>query len=262
MVRVICQSFTTQECSQLSTELPAPTLARALVGEDPLQLRAHGIQLKVDNMLRRAEDWQYDDDVSDCLHDIRLLAQLPGGRPIAMEGFAGILFALCAAMDHSKIMEEAQGFQNVMDLVDGQFAELAKMAHAHFMAILAAGDDWDPWPLWHHINELKENSPGWNFEAKQMAARWYLRKWHSWRVANTLSDKVAGHILPPELVEMVRDYIYNDIDLTIGADEWRWYCGGGCERRSPKLTLDCEYDGESGKAERDCILDLRRKIRD
>lgn len=236
-------------------ELSAPTLARALESEDPLQLHAKGIQLRVDNMRRRAEDWQYDDDMKDCLRLIRLLAELPDGRPKAMAGLADINFALCAAMDHSNVMEDLQGFQNVMDLVNDQFADLAKMAHAHFMAVLAAGKDWNPWPLWNRITQLKESTL-WNFDGEQMAAHWYLRKWHSWRVADMLSAKIAGNILPPELVEMVRDYIYNDVNLPIRAEDWKWFCYKGCVRKSPRLTLECEYKDDSGEADGHCILDV------
>jgi len=51
--------------------------------------------------------------------------------------------------------------------------------------------------------------------------RAYLAECQSHKIASTLAYKVTGHLLPPELVDMVRDYIYNDEEL-MNAPKWGW----------------------------------------
>ena len=84
---------------------------------------------------------------------------------------------------------------------------------------------WDTAGLIEQINEIRfggrDGSAGFdpeNREALFEKALELLQLVQSRRVAVMLADKVTGHQLPVELVEMVRDYICGDKSLT-GSNE-------------------------------------------
>ncbi|KAK5128896.1 hypothetical protein LTR85_000229 [Meristemomyces frigidus] len=196
-------------------ELSPATLARAPDGEDSLQLHSEEIGRRIEAIHPQTDSYPHEDTVHTLIADIKHLAQLPGGRPKAMRSLVDLGFTFCTALGQTEDTYDAYVWQMASRAVDDLFADLSDMVHDHYMATLAAGDDWDPAPLWRQMDDWEKGLTGWRVDTSNMAACWYLRNWHSWRVANLLSDRVSGHRLPPELVEMVRDQIYDDIDLTI-----------------------------------------------
>jgi len=122
---------------------------------------------------------------------------------MALELFISLVSTYCSTVDLLQESRRESRCAQIYDVVDNLFPRLADMAHAHSMASAKSGEDWGPGPLLQHHWNMVEDLKDWNFRGLNLATSWYLRKWHSQRWAKMLSNKVAGHCMPPELVEMV-----------------------------------------------------------
>ena len=232
--------------------LPDATLARLLSDEDGLQERADQISQQMTLMYEHAQVDHHGATAESSLADIKELASLLDGRPKAMELLMDLISAYGRTVNLVKEGWSSDRYEVVYNEMDSFCNELSEIAYANHMTTTAAGKDWDPAPLLQHHMQRLEGIEGWDLRGVQLTTSWYLRKWLRWRVAKLLSEKVAGHHLPPELVEMIQAELLPDgDDLIIQPGRWEWFCSTGCERSWPTLTLDCDKD-DAGNCRHPC----------
>ena len=187
----------------------------------------------------------YSIDDESCLElhkQITILAALPHGQAKAMECLVQLIRVYSQALDLAGAFDNQFCYESGCETHRWLQTDLAEMAHSHFVASRTHDIDWDPAPLLEQIMDAIPDLCFGQSGDQYLEAKWYLRKWHSWRTARMLATKVAGQLLPPELVEMIEEDIYDDIDLTISAGKWVWSCGAGCDRAVATLTEDCDDD--------------------
>ncbi|KAK5132523.1 hypothetical protein LTR08_008907 [Meristemomyces frigidus] len=210
-------------------ELSNPALYRALNGERLVPLL---VTYMLDEATKDDSDLSpYIYVVSSGLTEVRALALDPETREQAMSDL--ISLALGFNMVTSARVSHGDERSYSTGTLDGHiYPELCNIAHAHFMQTLLASNDWDPTTILCQIRaaryKLGINNSMYVHEFFAMG-KWYLHQWQSQRIARLLLDRVAGHKLPPELIEMVQEYICERTDLRIAPDDedsYEWYGGG------------------------------------
>jgi hypothetical protein len=164
------------------------------------------------------------------------MSLLPGGTETALWSFAQWAEAEWEGVEQHKKSWDSLTNDDLTPyqmLRKQHSSDFLVVAYRHFMAMRTARQDWDPSALINHIlsrweqirkrhrNHVLVRIVGLSIKSRDMwkefphvqAGLWYLKKWRKLRVCRLLAYKVAGHYLPPELVECIEQELYDTTSI-------------------------------------------------
>lgn len=193
-------------------ELSEAAFDRNVEKKDQVSLLAYQIT-------RQASKVYYIDKAKAAVNGIKRLAALPGGRLKAMRLLVKIARAYCMEQEVQHQISTYIDDPHIISM-DELMTDLIRI---QYQKAKSSKQDWDPCRLIEKIELVQEDLPELVEEEDCdpededklfQKLLWLLKLVDSRRVAKLLADKVAGHRLPAELVEIVRDYTCCDGPLT------------------------------------------------
>lgn len=156
---------------------------------------------------------------------IRRLGNLPDGLTKAMKLLVEIADGYCTENGERNFTSDEAGYRSGKPEIDLMDKLMCDLIREHYTAVQISKVEWDTDQLLEEIAEVREERYPCEMDFGECDPRDrenafensidLLELIESRRVATMLASKVTAHLFPPELVDMVRDYICSDEELRV-----------------------------------------------